>query len=540
MAKQYDVIIIGVGPNGMTIGGYLAKAGLKVLMLEKRGEVGGGLATEEVTIPHYLHNTHAIYHMMADYAPPLKDFNIDQYAVKHIYPDLQFAMPLSDGRSICLYRDVEKTCQSIAKISPKDAESYRGVARKFNEIVDSYLAPAAYVPCMPAPLVAAKLEETEFGASITKLSERTPEDIINDLFENEHVRAIMLYACCHWGLEYDRSGVSYMVPLLLDRATHSGLVEGGSHKLSAGLLKAVLEKGGEVRTNVRIKRIIMEKGAAKGVELIDGTEIRASKAVVSTIDTHQTFLKYVGEQNLDKEFVEKIKIWQWEKWSLFALHMALAEAPNFTAAAGNPDFNKSLIYVLGCETSQDLKKQWDALRKGQLLEPSAFNCCFPSVHDPSQAPAGRHSGLISQMAPYRLNGDFKTWLNVKYKEEQAAKLIAVLQKYAPNMTMDKVLFQYIATPPDIENKFPNMVEGSIKQGAYHPLQMGFLRPNEDCSQNATPVKNLYLGGASCFPGGMITFGPGYVAANRIAEDLGITKWWSEPEIVTAARGKGLI
>lgn len=108
------------------------------------------------------------------------------------------------------------------------------------------------------------------------------------------------------------------------------------------------------------------------------------------------------------------------------------------------------------------------------------------------------------------------------------------------MTRDKVLWQYISTPADIENKFANMVQGSYKQGAYHPLQMGYLRPNQDCSQNRTPVKNLYLGGASVYPGGCVIWGPGYLCANTIAEDLGIEKWWSEPNIVIAAREKGLI
>ncbi len=540
MAENYDIIIIGVGHNGMTIGGYLAKAGLKVLMLEKRHEVGGGLATEEVTIPFYLHNTHAIYHLMAEYAPPLKDFNIEQYAVKYLHPDPPFAMPVSDGRCVCIYRDVNKTCDSIAKFSQRDAESYREMYHNFHEMVDSFLAPATYYPPSPAPLQAALLEQTELGRKITAISERTPEEIVNELFEDEHVRALMLYVACHWGLDYSQSGVSYLVPLTIERATRYDLVEGGSHKLSAGLLKAVLENKGEVRTSVRIKRIIVEDGAAKGVELIDGTEIRANKAVVSTIDTHQTFLKLVGEDNLDKYFVEKIKIWQWEKWSLLDVHLALEEAPNFTAAASNPDVNKAFVYVLGCETSEELKKQWEAMRNGELLDPSAFNCCFPSVHDPGQAPPGRHTGLISQMAPYRLKGDAETWLHIKFKEERAEKLLATLQKYAPNMTKDKVLFQYVSTPADIENKFWNMVEGSIKQGAYHPLQMGFLRPNEDCSQNVTPIKNLYLGGASCYPGGLVTFGSGYVAANTIAENLGVEKWWPEPEIVAAARGKGLL
>jgi phytoene dehydrogenase-like protein len=540
MAEQYDLIIIGAGPNGITIGGYLAKAGLKVLMLEKRGEVGGGLATEEVTLPSFLHNTHAIYHLMAEYAPPLRDFNIGQYRVTFIYPDLQFALPLQDGRSVCLYRDVDRTCASLAAFSRHDAESYREMSHRFHDMVDSFLAPATYCPPLPAPLQAAKLEQTEMGCAITAMSELTPEEIVGDLFENEHVRALMLYVACHWGLEYDQSGVSYLVPLTIERATHAGLVAGGSHRLSNALLKAVLENGGAVKTSVRIKRIIMENGAARGVELADGTQIRANKAVVSTIDTHQTFLKLVGEENLEEEFVEKIKIWQWEKWSLFDVHLALAEAPRFAAAAANPDLDRAFIYLLGCETSEELKRQLDAILAGDLLNPSAFNCCFPSIHDPTQAPAGRHTGLLSQMAPYRLRGHHETWLSLKYKEEQAARCMAVLQRYAPNMTEDTVLFRYMSTPADIENKFPNMVEGSIKQGAYHPLQMGFLRPNEDCSQNVTPVKNLYLGGASCFPGGTVNFGAGYLAAGTIAEDLGVSKWWAEPDIITAARGKGLL
>jgi len=124
MQENYDVIIIGAGPNGLTAASYLSKAGQKVLLLEKRIEVGGGLATEEITLPDYFHNTHAIYHLMADYAPPLKDFEVEsRYGLQFIRPELQFALPLSDGRSLCLYTDVEKTCQSIAQFSQKDADS---------------------------------------------------------------------------------------------------------------------------------------------------------------------------------------------------------------------------------------------------------------------------------------------------------------------------------------------------------------------------------------------------------------------------------
>jgi phytoene dehydrogenase-like protein len=541
MAETYDVIIIGAGPNGLTIGGYLAKAGQKVLVLDKRYEVGGGLATEEVTLPSYLHNTHAIYHLMVDYAPTYQDLNLqEKYDLKYIHPDLVFAMPLSDGKCLGIYRDVDRTCDSIAKFSQRDAESYREVHRRFGEMVDSFIAPATYVPPVPAPLQAAKLELTEIGRDIASLSGQTPEEIVNDLFENDHVRTLMLYVACHWGLEYNGAGVSYLVPLLINRAANYQLLAGGSHRLSNALLKVVLENKGVVQTSVRIKRIIVEDGVAKGVELEDGTEIRANNAVVSTIDTRQTFLELVGENNLTGDFAEKTKIWQWEKWSLFDVHLALEEAPNFTAAASDPEINKALVYVLGYESTEDLKKHWDAMQNGELPDNAGFNSCFPSVHDAGQAPPGRATGLISQMAPYRLKEGAQKWLNIKFKEERAEKCRAILERYAPNMTKDKVLWQYMSTPADIENKFPNMVEGSIKQGFYHPLQMGFLRPNEDCSDHRTPIKNLYLGGACSYPGGLVTFGPGYLTANAVVEDLGIEKWWSEPAIVAAAREKGLI
>jgi phytoene dehydrogenase-like protein len=541
MAQKYDVIVIGGGPNGLEAAAYLSKAGQKVLLLEKRFEVGGGLATEEVTLPDFFHNTHAIYHMMVDYAPVYQDFEFEEYGVKHIHPELQWAMPLKDGKCLCIYTDVEKTCASMAQFSKKDADSYRQMHREFRELVDAFIAPATFTLSVPAPLQAAKLDLTEVGRKVTAFSEKTPEEAVKERFENDHVRTLMLYICCHWGLDYNQSGVGYLIPLYLDRATAYRLVAGGSHRISNALLKRYFENKGQVRTSAQIKRIIVENGAAKGVELEDGTQYLADKAVISTIDIHQTFLKYVGEKNLDKDFVEMVKIWQWEKWSLFDVHLALAEPPRFKAAESDPQINKAFIYLLGYESSGDLINHWEAMRTGQMTPSPGFNACFPSVHDPYQAPPGKCSGLISQMAPYDLkDGGHEKWLNLKFKEGWAENRIALLGQYAPNVTKDNVLWTYLTTPADIQNKFANMVKGGYKQGQYHPLQMGFLRPNQECSQHKTPVKNLYLGGSSVYPGGCVIWGPGYNCANVVAEDLGIKKWWAEPKMMTEAREKGYI
>jgi phytoene dehydrogenase-like protein len=264
--RKYDIVIIGAGPNGLQIGAYLAKAGLKVLLLERRHECGGGLATETVTLTDFIHNTHAVYMMMADYAPVYTDFKLEeQYDVKHIYPFLQFALPLPDGKCVCLYSDVDKTCDSIAKFSQRDADNY-------------------YVPPVPARDQLVKLQTTEIGREIAELSEKTPKEIIDEYFENEHVKTLMLYLATQWGVDYDQGAMGYLALLYINRAANYRLVAGGSHMVAQALNKVIHENGGKVLNNQRIKRIIVEDGTAKGVELEDGDIIWAEKALVSTID----------------------------------------------------------------------------------------------------------------------------------------------------------------------------------------------------------------------------------------------------------------
>jgi len=304
--------------------------------------------------------------------------------------------------------------------------------------------------------------------------------------------------------------------------------------------KVIHQNNGLVKNNQRIKRIVVEDGEAKGVEMIDGTFYQASKAVISTIDPLQTFIDLMREGDIKEAFAKKTKNWKWESYSLFGVHSALMEPPNFKAAEGNPDINRACVYILGYEKLEDLINHFDALYKGEMVEKLGFNCCFPSVHDPGLAPPGRCASQISMMAPFNLKEGPEHWYNLKFKQETAKRCLEILRRYAPNITEDKVLQSYISTPIDMQNKFLDMREGSYKQGAYIPFQMGFLRPNEDCSRNRTPVKKLYLGGASVYPGGCVIWGPGYLAANSVAEDLGIEKWWKEQEFVTRAKESGIL
>ncbi|MCC6763914.1 MAG: NAD(P)/FAD-dependent oxidoreductase [Deltaproteobacteria bacterium] len=536
MAETFDFIILGAGPNGLAIGAYLSRAGQKVLLLEKRLEEGGGLMTEQVTLPDFYHNTHALYMMMVDMAPVYADFEFEaRWDVHHVRPELQVALPTSDGRCLCFYHDVDKTCQSISQFSDKDARAYRAMYARYDEMMKKILGPQTYVPMEAAPMMAAKAERTELGRELSELAEKSPAEIVCEMYEHDLVRTAMLYMGTHWGLDYAQSGVSYMVPIYLNRMVNYQITRGGSHRVSNALYKSIFAHQGQIRQSARIRRIVVEHGEAKGVCLEDGREYVAAKAVISTLNPHQTFLDYVGREHLEREFVEMVEGYMWEKWSLNNLHLALNEVPHFRAADGNPDVDKALFYILGFERMQELTEYYDALVAGELPERFGLTCTFPSVHDSYQAPPAKATAYISQMAPYELrDGGKDRWYQRDFRAARTERMIELVSRYTTNIDASRILKTYMTTPVDIENKYATMVRGGYKHGAYHPLQMGYLRPNQDCSQYRTSIKNLYVGGASVAPGGMVIWGPGYNCANAVAEDYGIEKWWQQPEMVRAA------
>ena len=259
-----------------------------------------GLATEKVTIPGWIHNTHAVYHMMVDYAPVFQDLElISRYKLDFVKPELSMTMPLSDGRAVCLYDDPQKTAENFAVFSKADAEAYLEMNAHFTKLVDNFIAPATYAEAHPPMEQLANLQKTEIGREVQAIQEKTPLEIVDRWFENEHIKGLMLYAACFWGLDYDLEGLGFLVPLMIERAAKYRLLKGGSHQLSNRLSKDIYAHGGMILGSQLIKRIIIDDGRATGVELEDGTVHTATKFVASSLDPHQTFLDYVGEQHLD-------------------------------------------------------------------------------------------------------------------------------------------------------------------------------------------------------------------------------------------------
>jgi len=518
--SEFDVVIIGAGPNGLIAGAYLAKAGLSVAICERRFEAGGGLATEENLYPCYASNPHVLYHMMVDYMPAIRDFDLDGPALTWIRPNAQKGMVFEDGSSLLLSRMVNDTKDSISKFSFKDAVTFGKVIRRWRRIVNEIVAPATYIPPMDPIEITMAMGKTQVGQEMLEIGDMSPLDIITGTFEHDKVRALMLYASCMWGLDPRETGLGFMVPLMIDRAANRCYCYGGSHKFASALGREVIQNGGLILEAASVEEILMENGRATGVRLAHEGRILRAKAVMSTLDPHSTFRDMVGEEHLPPNLKEAVDGWTWDKWSFNTLHIAAEEPPKYNT--DDPWINKAFSTVIGIESVDQLTDHWDNVAAGKLdLTGFGGHSTCESLFDPTLSDRpGKYVSMFQIHAPYGIDGGWQS-----HREEVQEAMLAKWRKAAPNLTPEKIVATSMEDPEEIEIRFPQMRRGSIKHGDYQPLQMGCFRPNQDCSGTNTPIEGLYVCGVSAYPGGLVLGGPGYLGANKVAEDLGVAKWW---------------
>lgn len=520
--KTYDGIIIGAGHHGLILGSYLAKAGLDILLVERRLTYGGGLSTQEVTLPGFYHNLHSINHFHISETPWFKDFELDA-RVTYITPRYEFGQAHHDGSALVLGRDLEESVANIARFSKKDAQTFRDWNRKAEKITREIFLPERYAEPLPQNEREALLNRTALGREFLEMASRQPLDVVRELFENEHVRLLFLFKVSLFGtwLVDTLSKTSPMGSVIRAFDLESGyqLCQGGSFNLARGLMESFIANGGSYQPQVRIDKIVIENGKATGIELDDGRTVRARQFVASTLDVHQTFENLVGRAQLPAPFLKKLDAFQYTAWSLFGLHLALNESPRFAAEKFDPNINRAMKWSIGAETMEDLFSAHQDVQAGRVPKLVQFGSGPLSLLDPTQAPPGKHTTYCWHVMP--LDPELGAQSYDNFKEEFSDKIVETFARYCPNMTPKNILGRYVYTGREYVQEMINMRGGDIFMGAFNAEQVMYNHFGY-----RSPIPNLYSAGSSGHPGGAISGGAGYITASVIAEDLGIKPWWS--------------
>ncbi len=527
---QDRVVIIGAGHNGLVAACYLAKAGVKALVLEGRAAAGGAAVTEEF---HPGFRCSTLAHSAGPFLPHVaRDLQLERHGLKFIRPEVQVFAPALDGRSLTIYEDAARTARELESLSERDARSYPKFCASFAAI-GRVLAPlvAATPPAIDKPSANELWQLGKFGKSFRGLDRRDAyrllrwgpmavADLAAEWFETELLRAVVAARGIHGAFAGPWSAGTSLGLLLQSAFGGSPIApaafpRGGMGALTDALAASAREAGAEIRTRARVERVLIKDGRAVGVVLEGGEEI-AARAVVSNADPRTTFLRLVDPVELEPDFREKIRAYR-SKGAAAKINLALDALPRFGAleGAGADDAGAKLRGRVHVGPDIDyLERAYDAAKYGDFSPAPYLDITVPTLTDPSLAPEGRHVlSIYAQFAPYELKaGDWPS-----RREEFADAVVETLAAYAPGVA-DSIVARQIITPADLERDY-GLAGGHSLHGEMSLDQFYTFRPVIGWAQYRTPVAALYLCGAGTHPGGGVTGAPGANASREILKDL---------------------
>ncbi len=547
MNTDYDAIIVGAGHNGLTCAAYLAKAGLRVLVLERREQVGGAVYTEEIW-PGYKVDTCSVFHIIIHKSPVVQELELERYGLRYMDMDPFGFAPFPDGSSITFYKDLNRTCASIAKISEHDAQAYHDFVTmwgRFNDAVFAVFNTAptgsgiGRVALRRLAQMRAAVAGSGIGSSGMVQQVLAPYgQIVRQTFESEQVRAAVAWLAAQSGpppSEIGSGDLAGVQSLYHDVGAKHPV--GGSGELAFALARCVEAHGGTVRVNAPVSRIVVRGGKVAGVECADGSYYTAP-LVVSNAHVQTTLLKLVDSGDLPARFRQRVAGIRVGNGIGMTIRCAMKELPSYTAAPSNlnpfgyAEHHNAMQLI--CPSVDYLQSAYDEAAQGQPASHPALVVMTPSGIDRSIVPEGKQSLYIwAQYHPYKL-ADSQQWADIRQRE--AERLLATLGEYAPNV-LDAVEDVFIEDPEDLERRV-GLVSGNIMHVDMSLDQMFFFRPLPELAGYHTPIGGLYLTGASTHPGGGVSAMPGRNAANVVLADLARGKRWFVQPLVAGGVAAG--
>jgi len=522
---KYDAIVIGGGHNGLVNAAYLAKAGLKTLVLERQYEVGGAAITEEL-LPgfHFTTFSYAISLMRPDI---VQDLNL----VKHgmfVLPMTRTFQPGYDDQYLLLGADKDENFHEIARHSRDDAESYRDLGHLFDKVCFALKPLLDSIPpnaVSKDPVEIAKYAQVEgylknlpadVQGLIDRLWNQSAAEILDDYLDCELLKSNIASSAIIGSMISPRCPSSGIVWLFHKMGEYDGLFgDWGFHKNGNGgftqvLARAVQANGGTIMTDAGVDRVLYQDGQAAGVVLENGQELR-SEFVVSALDPRRTFTQLVDQQDMPNELIDSITSYKFQG-SASKVNFALNDIPEFPALSGRTDPLTGFVNV--GPSMQYLQDAFADAQAGRFSRKPFIDCCVQSTVDPDMSPAGKHvMSCFVMYTPYHLKGS--NW--DAERENMADATQATLEEFFPGFS-DLVLHREVVTPLDIET-VTGLSEGNIFAGEMFGEQMFLNRPAPGWNQYRTPIEGYYQCGSGTHPGGCVIGAPGKLAARQILNDI---------------------
>ncbi|WP_273808260.1 MULTISPECIES: phytoene desaturase family protein [unclassified Pseudomonas] len=518
----YDIVAMGAGHNGLVAAAYLAKAGKRVLVLERKSYPGGGVSTRQLNTPGYWHDEHSSVHIMIQGNPMLRQDELgllSQHGLKYHYSPVPHATLFPDQTALFTYKDIDKTCEGFARISPKDADTYREFVKVSQKILKMFM-PGLYAPPPPLGELVAMLDRSDEGRLMLDYMSRDCLDLVNQLYESDKIK-IHLLRLVSENLQAPNELGTGMGVLLMPGIIHTYGVSqpiGGSGKLTEALVRCIESHGGEVRCHAEVAQILTSGGRATGVRLSSGETIQARDAVIGAIHPHvvRKFVEGVPEPVLAR--AERAAL---APFSIMVSHYDLKE--NCTYYAGEEVGYATMLEFMATDSLDEMLADFDELKRGYISQRRLCAGGDESLGDKTRVPAGAGMFHGITFAPYKVNDPrWKDRHWDDFKEEIGDLSLEHYRKFVSNLTSDNIIARSIVSPVDLERSSPNsMMRGDLHGVAPYFYQSAGHRPTPDLGQFTVPgVDRLFLAGPFQHPGGGV-YGAGRATAIKMFEQLGM-------------------